>query len=193
MGSVAGQNEEPSSLLAPDSSVGASSEVGQPPTQSAAYKVGVVNLDQVFKGYDKQQAEYAALKKERDVRQVDLDALSKKVEDAKARLETHAASMTEEEQLDLREEINADFGTYEAEFKRLQGDIDRMEKRILERLFRDIDQAIAQVGARDNYHLVFESGRKGTSGLLYSSPTLNMTRKVTDLLNEQFHQATKSQ
>ena len=162
------------------------------PISVSQYKIGVVDLDLVFNGYQRQVQEYAALRKERDDRQTELDKLSEKVEAAKQRYKDDKDNMTEEERFDLQEQISSDLSRYQTEFKRLQGDIDRMEKRLLESLFKEIKEAIALVGSRDNYHLVFESGAKRNTGLLYSSPTLNMTQKVIDQLNNEYVKKNKS-
>ena len=81
---------------------------------------------------------------------------------------------------------------YKAEFKRAQEDIDRQEKKLLRDLLEDIHLAIQEIGLKNDYHLIFESGANNasnlagrTGGLLYSSTTLNMTQRVIDHLNEK--------
>lgn len=160
------------------------------PAKAAAgdYKIGVVNIKEVFDAYEKQKDEYAELERERDERQKVIDQISTKIEASQKRhTELKAApSSSADEILALEEEIASDFGRYQAEFKRLQDEIDRREKKLLESLFNEIHEAIGEVGVQSNYHLILEGGRTGRSGVLYSSTTLNMTRQIIDSLNASY-------
>ena len=160
------------------------------PAKAAAgdYKIGVVNIKEVFDAYEKQEDEYAELERERDERQKVIDQISTKIEASQKRhTELKAApSPSADEILALEEEIASDFGRYQAEFKRLQDEIDRREKKLLESLFNEIHEAVGEVGVQSNYHLILEGGRTGRSGVLYSSTTLNMTRQIIDSLNASY-------
>jgi outer membrane protein len=150
---------------------------------TAQHKIGVVNLKDVFDNYDKQKESYENLKVERDKAQKPIDELSAKITADKQRYESEASTMPEEERRKLKEKIESDFSMYQAEFQRLQKDIDRKEKNMLEGLFDNIQKAIEEVGAQENYHMIFEGGKNTRNGLLYYSTTLNMTQKVIDHLN----------
>ena len=153
--------------------------------ESGQYKIGVVNLKTVFDNYDNQKASYDQLKKDRDAAQVPIDELSAQIEADRKIYEDTASDMSDEDRRALEEKIETAYGKYKAEFQRLQEDIDRKEKKILEALFEEIQQAVEDVGAQNNYHLVFEGGKSTRSGLLYYSTTLNMTQKVIDHLNSK--------
>ena len=47
----------------------------------------------------------------------------------------------------------------------------------------DLVKAIEEVGAEGNYHLILEADPETRTGVMYHSPTLNMTQKVVDRLN----------
>ena len=154
--------------------------------EAGDYKIGVVNIKEVFDAYEKQKDEYAELERERDERQKVIDQISVKIEAAQKRHTAQKATLSPEALAALEEEIQSDFGRYQAEFKRLQDEIDRREKKLLESLFNEIHEAIGEVGVRSNYHLILEGGRTGRSGVLYSSTTLNMTRQIIDALNASY-------
>ncbi len=157
---------------------------GQDEPAGGAYKIGVVNLKEVFDSYEKQKAEYKTLETEKDTRQKDIDVLSAKIEKAKGDYDKRKETMPEDERTKLEEQIEADYGVYQADFKRLQQEIDRKERRLIEELFEDIRKAVSEVGAQGNYHLIFDSGESGrSSSVLYYSTTLNMTQRVIDHLN----------
>lgn len=157
--------------------------VGQ---DSGQYRIGIVNIKEVFDSYDRQKAEYEDLQRERDDMQVDIDQLSERITQNKKRYETERDNMSVSERLELEELVESDYGRYKSEFKRLQEGIDRREKRLLESLFKDIHKAVAEVGAKGNYHLILEGGQSGRSGVLYSSTTLNMTQQVIEHVNRSY-------
>jgi len=163
--------------------IGMTSPLQATAQSTSQHKIGVVNLKEVFDNYDQQKESYKNLKVERDKAQKPIDELSAKITADKQRYESEATTMPVEERRKLKEKIESDFSLYQAEFQRLQKDIDRKEKNMLEGLFDNIQKAIEEVGAQENYHLIFEGGKNTRNGLLYYSTTLNMTQKVIDHLN----------
>jgi outer membrane protein len=152
----------------------------------AGFKIGVVNIKDVFDGYQKQKDRYAALEKERVEAQVPIDEMSAKIEADKKRYDENAANMSEAERRELRDSIERAFTEYQTEFKRRQDEIDRKEKRLAEEVFADIYKAIEEIGLSDNYHLIFEAGVPGRTAIPYYSTTLNMTPRVVQHLNDNY-------
>jgi Skp family chaperone for outer membrane proteins len=151
---------------------------------SPQHKIGVVNLKKVFDDYDKQKEMYAQLKAAKDEAQEPINELSATIEADRKRYEENKDTMTNDEKRDLEELVESNYSLYKSEFQRAQNEIDRKEKKILEELFEDIQKAVEEVGARENYHLIFEGDNQGRpSGVLYFSTTLNMTQKVVEYLN----------
>lgn len=153
---------------------------------AAAYKIGVVDVKQVFDNYERQKQEYARLQEERDKKQAEIDKLSEKITAAKERYDKERATMTDEARRALEEQIEADYSKYKADFKLMQEDIDRREQRLLEQVFEDIHVAIQEVGARGDFHLVLEAGQPGRTSVLYHSTTLDITQRVTDHINKKY-------
>lgn len=153
---------------------------------SGQYKIGVVNVKEVFDSYEKQKNEYRKLEGAKEERQRELDRLFEKIEAAQKRHTEEKDTLSEADLEALEERILSDASLHRAEFKRLQDEIDRKEKKLLESLFQEIDQAISEVGAQGNYHLVLEAGRTGRSGVLYFSTPLNMTQQIIDYLNTKY-------
>jgi outer membrane protein len=153
---------------------------------NAQYKIGVVNLKKVFDDYDKQKELYAQLSEDRDEAQKPIDELSAIIEADRERYKKNEETMTNEEKRELEDKVESNYSRYKSEFQRLQEDIDRKEKKILEDLFQDIQKAVEEVGARENYHLILEGDSQGRrTGVLYFSTTLNMTQKVVEYLNSK--------
>lgn len=156
------------------------------------FKIGFVNTKEVFDEYDRQKKDYENLREVQAEAQEPLTELSKQIDRDKERYDAEADSMEEDERLDFEEKIQAAVTRWKAEFDRAQEDIDRQEKKLLRNVLEDIHLAIQEVGAKYNYHLIFEGGPGNassltarTGGLLYGSTTLNMTQLVIDYLNDQ--------
>jgi outer membrane protein len=165
-------------VLAP---VGAQETAARPTTDQ--YKIGVVNVKEVFDQYERQKQEYEKLRSERDTKQKNIDVLADQIETKKKAFDEQKATMSEEQRTAAGLEIDGLVRQYEADFRKLQGDIDSLEKQLLERVFKDIQDAIAEVATTGNYHLVLESGEGSRTGVLFSSPTLDITQKVVDHLH----------
>lgn len=149
-----------------------------------AYKIGVVNRKEVFDAYKKTKAEYDSLQKEVNSRQKTVDDLSAKIETAKKEYEAKKDKMGDQDREEFKAKVESDYRHYQSEMRRLQGDIDSMELRVVKKLFGEIDKAIAAVASEGNYHLVLDGTPKETPGsVIYFSATLNITGKVIDYVN----------
>ncbi len=159
---------------------------------AANYKIGVVDMKQVFDSYQKQIDEYAKLRVKRDDMQKPITALGDQITADREKYEKDKGTMAEDAKRALEEQIEGSATKWKAEFERAQQDIDRQEKKLMRDLFEEIYTAIQEVGAQGNYHLIFENGDSGSvmpgrpGGLLYNSTTLNMTQKVVEHLNGKY-------
>ena len=151
--------------------------------QSDSYKVGVVNVKEVFDNFEGQKTAYKNLETERNSAQKPLDDMESKIKKLQDRYQAEASTLDPDDRRDLETTIESELGRYKAEFQRLQDDIDRKEKRMLEQLFEQIYESIQEVGLQGDYHMIFEGGDPGRTDLLYFSSTINMTQRVIDHLN----------
>ncbi len=150
---------------------------------NSQYKIGVVDRKQVFDDYNKQKEEWKALEAEKKDLQAEIDKLSDSITADKKRLE-EGTGMTEEQKTELRDKIESDFRMYQTEFKRLQGEIDSKSRKFFLRMMEDIDAAIKEIGANENYHLILEGDPKVPNpSVLYYSSTIDITSKVVERLN----------
>lgn len=149
----------------------------------SAYKIGVVNMREVFQQYNRQKTEYEKLKADQQAKQAEIDKISNEIEAEKKEYDAQKATMTPE-QLEQKElAIKSKFSTYQAEFKKLQDEIDLKERKLLKDLFQEITTAVQEVGQAENYHLILEAGSDGGNAVLYYATPLNLTSKIVEHLN----------
>ena len=152
-------------------------------TGAGQYKIGIVNRKAVMDGFKKARKQYEELQDEVNVMQKDIDRLSDKIQSAKDKYEEDKAAIASDEKADREDAIQSDYLEYQALLKTKQADIDSKELRLMKRLFGEIDEAVAKVGAEEGYHLILEGGANARSGVIYHSPTIDMSQKVIDVLN----------
>lgn len=152
--------------------------------QGSQFKIGVVNMKSVFDEYDKQKIKYKELQVEVEKLQTPINKLSDTITENKKKYEDKSSGLSDEERSVLQDQIETDFSKYKSDVKLSQEKVDREEKKIFEEVISDIQVAVEEVGAKENYHLIFDGGKNRNNNLLYYSTTLNMTQKVIDHLNK---------
>jgi len=150
---------------------------------SGQYKIGVVDLQKLVSDYDKRKDKYKQLEEEVKKLQVDIDAMSERIEKARDEYEEKKATMPEDERLAMKNKIEDDFAEYRIELDKRQRLIDNKEESVLKEVFKDVNSAISKVATAENYHLVLNasSGPRGT--VLYHNATLDITSQVLVTLN----------
>jgi len=151
------------------------------PKSEGGYKIGVFDRKDVLDGYTKVKEEYEKLQDDVNVRQEDIDKLSDKIQAAKEKYEEAKESLTAAEKAEREAEIQAEYRQYQAMLQTQQAEIDDKERLLMKRVFTEINEAVAKVGNRGNYHLILESNSR--SGVVYHSPSLDVTQQVVDELN----------
>lgn len=166
--------------------VNAQADSGADSAASRAYKIGIVDVNEVFNKYQKQIDERAKLVEEKEGQQAKLDLLDEKILAAQNTLKEKGAAMSAEDVASLRESIDADINARTTEYTRAQRDIERKENKISLAILTDIRKAVKEIGSKENYHLVLEVGLAGRTDVLYFSTRLNMTQKVLDYLSSNY-------
>jgi Skp family chaperone for outer membrane proteins len=149
---------------------------------NTGYKIGVVNTFDVFKGYAKCKAELDALEAEKDKIQAGLDRRRESINAKKERLQ-NGTNLTAAQREALRDEVEAEFRSYEADLRQAQGDLESKRNKFLARNMQEIRQTIQQIGSAENFHLILETEAEGKPTVLYFSNTINITENVISRLN----------
>ena len=90
--------------------------------QEGQYKIGVVDVKEVFDEYDKQIKEYKALEVEKERLQKPITELTKKIEKNQERLKDESLNLSEEERETIEGEIELDYSRYRSSFQQSQED-----------------------------------------------------------------------
>ena len=147
------------------------------------YKIGVVNRKSVLRGYKKVEDEYKKLESEVKTRQEEIDKLSKKIEAAKDAYDKEKDKLSPEERAEREAAIQNDYRQYQAQLQTQQGEIDSKERLLMKKVLTEIDDAVSKIGARENYHIIFEGS--SSAGAIYYVPAIDISQQVVDLLNSK--------
>lgn len=154
------------------------------PIRPEAYRIGVVNRKKAFDDYEKQQAAWAKLEKERETKQAVVDKQSDAIIAAQKKLaEDKTMSQTDKETVALK--IQEDTLDYQNAFQKLQNEINVRANRFFADMMKEVDASVQAVGSAGNYHLIFEADPNPRSGsaVLYFSATIDITPQVIQHLN----------
>lgn len=152
--------------------------------QDNAYKIAVVDLQQVGAKYDKRKDKYNELQKQVDTLQAAVDEKRGLIQAARADYEAKRRSLGPEEIAALELKINSDIADYEAALKKGQLKVDSTQALIVSEVMKDIRDAIDKIAEEGNYHLVLNSAKGPTPPVLYAHPSIDITAKVIVLLNQ---------
>lgn len=151
---------------------------------TGAYKIGVVDVRQVFQSYNRREAQFRELLEKRDAAEAQIVALAEKINSKRRTYEDQKLVASPQTLADLEMQILTDISNLEAERTRLQAEVSLIEDQKLKALNDEIRLAIAEIGQAQGYHLILESGAQTGGPVLYSATPLNLTPAVIDRLNK---------
>ena len=131
-------------------------------------------------------------KKVMDAKMSDLQHGIKPEQDALERLkqeiETKKSVWSEDVQAEKEREYQKRFRELKIKADDAKYAIGKLEKDLMEPILKELHQVIAEVGEKNGFALIFEYTRQGLqspTGLLYASPSMDISDMVLTMLNEK--------
>jgi outer membrane protein len=153
------------------------------PAAAGQYRIGVVSRQQVLKKYNKVKAEYEKLQGKVKTEQTDIDKLSDKIEGMKKDYEAQKETMTPEDRATKEAAVQKEYSQYRNMLATKQQEIDTEEQLLIRTVMAEVDQVVSKIATEQGFHLVLEGSSR--SGVLYYSPTIDITQRVVDALNSK--------
>lgn len=176
---AAADKNDKKEAAAPAAASGASA-----PAASGGYKIGVVDIEQVIEGYPKKQRLMQELQTKVDSEQTGIDTMTTKLESLQKAFESGKDKLTDAEKSAKAGEIRELITNIKAEREKKQGAIDQREAEIKQEVFGDVTKAIQQIAESENYHLVLNARSLPNASVLYASPTIDISGKVSAQLGK---------
>lgn len=146
------------------------------------YKIGVVDIEKVIENYPKKLRLMEGLQKEVDAEQSKIDELTKQLNKLQDDFNAVRATLSDEQRNAKQAEIGTLVTKIKAETQQQQIQIDQKEANIRNEVFGDVETAIKTIAESEGYHLILNARALPNSSVLYASPTIDISGKVTTQL-----------
>ncbi len=150
-------------------------------------KIGIVDFQRIFETSTAGKSVKAEITKEGKRMKSALEKKGGEIEELKKRIEREAVVMSKE----MREEKEREFRIKVNDIKMLQKkyekELQRIQKRLVNKIKKDVFGIVQEVGKSEGYLLVIEK-----IGVLYAPNTIDITDKMIKLLNDKTAQKAKS-
>lgn len=145
-------------------------------------KIGVVDAEVVIRGSQEGKALITKLEKFQGTKQGEIDRVTKEVTDLRNKLQTQQLTLNDE----ARAKMERDVEQKTVALRRLQEDaqaeLDDMKELGLKTINEKVLPIIEKFSADNGFSIVFDRNR---SGIIVSSPTLDVSNDIIKLLDQQ--------
>ncbi len=114
------------------------------------------------------------LKKNLDGKQAELQRL-------KDAIEKQGATITPEARADREKQYQAKLKDYQRLYNDYQAELQQKDTEYTQKVLKEVEQIVRSLGDREKYSLILE---KSQAGILYATPSIDITNKVITLFNE---------
>lgn len=114
------------------------------------------------------------LKKNLDGKQAELQRL-------KDALEKQGATITPEARADREKQYQAKLKDYQRLYNDYQTELQQKDMEYTQKVLKEVEEIVRGMGEREKYSLILE---KSQAGILYGTPSIDITSKVITLFNE---------
>jgi outer membrane protein len=114
------------------------------------------------------------LKKSLDTKQDELQKL-------KGAMEKQGAMLTPEARAEKDRQYQAKLKDYQRLANDYQGELQQKDMELTQKMLKELEEVVKSVGEKERYSIILE---RGQAGVLFGSPSLDITNKVISLYNE---------
>ncbi len=151
---------------------------------TVSYRFAVVNMSDILKRSPQSAAESRLLTEKYSSQEKTLAEEQERLKQEKDELQAMAETLPERERVQRESELRIRERTYSRKFEDLRENLRLDKDTALERLQRQVAEAIDAVRVREGIDIVFKE-----TDFIVASERVNMTEKVLDYLREQFESA----
>jgi len=144
-----------------------------------------VDVNKLLEGYDRTKVEQKAFEEKTSVMKANVDSLMTDWQDELKTYEKERASMTEKE-LALKQELlqnkQQQINNYQ---QAIQKQIKEEDQKMTQTVINDINDYVKDYGKRHGHRIIF--GAQGSGNIMYAEKGGDLTDKVLEGLNKQYH------
>jgi outer membrane protein len=159
------------------------------PKAALIAKVGYIDMQKVFQGYEKTGDLEASLKKSQAEQQQNLERLKEEIEQLKDELKEGELILTESAKQEKQAEIDQKAGELDNLAQDIREKLEKKREEYTDEIVKDIYATTRSIAENEGYRLVFHK-----EALIYATPEpeFDLTEKVLSGLNEKYRSKAES-
>jgi outer membrane protein len=143
-------------------------------------KIGIVDFQKVFETSTAGKAAKEEINTEGKKLEADLKAKGAELEETKKRLEREALVMDRDKREEKEREFRIKVNDFKSLQKKYERDLQRIQKRLLSEMKKDVLEIIGEVGKAEGYLMIIEK-----IGVLYAPTALDISDTIIQKYNER--------
>lgn len=153
------------------------------PLVSAAQTLNIVfvNLQRVMLESDKGKEAKNSLTGEAEKLKKSLDNKQDELQKMKDAIEKQGATITPDARAEKEKQYQIKLKDYQRLYNDYQTELQQKDGEFTQKILKELEEVVKIVGERDKYTIILE---KNQAGILFASPTIDITNKVISLYNE---------
>jgi outer membrane protein len=140
-----------------------------------------IDLQRVMLESEKGKEARKSLTDEAEKLKKSLDAKQDELQKLKDSMEKQGAMITPEARAEKDKQYQAKLKDYQRLANDYQGELQQKDMEFTQRILKELEDVVKSMGEKERYSMVLE---KSQAGILYGSPSLDITTKVIGLYNE---------
>lgn len=140
------------------------------------FKLGTVDLQRALNECDAGKKAKENFKSQVDKLQADLNKQKADIEKIKDEVEKKGMVLKEEERKNIERDYQKKLRDFQRTYKDSQAELQQRDNELTSEILRDLQEVIAEFGAKQNFTLVLEASNTGA--VLYNSRAIDITEQV---------------
>jgi outer membrane protein len=149
--------------------------------QAQTLNIVYVDLQRVMLESEKGKEARKSLTDEAEKLKKSLDAKQDELQKLKDAMEKQGAMITQEARAEKDKQYQAKLKDYQRLANDYQGELQQKDMEFTQRILKELEEVVKGMGEKERYSMVLE---KSQAGILYGSPSLDVTTKVIAMYNE---------
>jgi outer membrane protein len=152
-----------------------------PSARAEEMKIATVDLQRALNECDSGKTAKETFKSQVDKLQADLNKQKSEIEKIKDEVEKKGMVLKDEERKNIERDYQKRLRDFQRTYKDSQAELQQRDNELTSEILRDLQEVIAEYGAKQNYTLILEASNTGA--VLYNSRAIDITDQVIQEYN----------
>lgn len=149
--------------------------------RSQTLHIAYVDIQRVMLESEKGKEAKKSLTEEADRLKKSLDGKQDELQKMKDSLEKQGATITPDARAEKEKQYQIKLKDYQRLYNDYQTELQQKDMEFSQKILKDLEEIVKNIGEKDKYTLILE---KSQAGILFASPTIDVTSKVIATYNE---------